>query len=100
MFDKVLTEGNFVTGAALGMHSSGNNKRRPDGNHNLKVLLGSVGSKSNKPSYLEKIRGLIDRQPSLANMLLWTEATVHVGPLYAAADAYVMNAQVTHTSSA
>ncbi|CAK9215355.1 unnamed protein product [Sphagnum troendelagicum] len=64
-----------------------------EGLEGLKILLGSVGSKSNKPAYLERIYGLLDRHPRLANMVLWTPATVHVSPLYAAADAYVMNAQ-------
>ncbi|CAM6043057.1 unnamed protein product [Sphagnum compactum] len=64
-----------------------------EGLEGLKILLGSVGSKSNKPAYLERIYGLLDRHPRLANMVLWTPATVHVSPLYVAADAYVMNAQ-------
>ncbi|CAK9268379.1 unnamed protein product [Sphagnum jensenii] len=64
-----------------------------EGLEGLKILLGSVGSKSNKPAYLDRIYGLLDRHPRLANMVLWTPATVHVSPLYAAADAYVMNAQ-------
>jgi glycosyltransferase involved in cell wall biosynthesis len=71
-------------------------REQPEGqasNRSLKILLGSVGSKSNKPAYLERIYGLLDRHPRLANMVLWTPATVHVSPLYAAADAYVMNAQ-------
>ena len=67
------------------------------GTRNLKVLIGSVGSKSNKLEYLEKIHWLITVHPNLAKMLLWTEATVHVAPLYAAADAYVMNTQVPYS---
>lgn len=64
----------------------------------MKILLGSVGSKSNRPAYLEKIHGLLGRHPRLADMLLWTQGTVRVAPLYAAADAYVMNAQVNRIS--
>lgn len=80
-------------GARLELRESRNSK----GTRNLKVLLGSVGSKSNKPEYLERIHELITTHPSLAEMLLWTEATVHVAPLYAAADAYMMNAQVSYS---
>jgi hypothetical protein len=69
--------------------------RKSKGTRNLKVLLGSVGSKSNKLEYLERIHELVTMHPSLAKMLLWTQSTVHVAPLYAAADAYVMNAQVS-----
>lgn len=61
----------------------------------LKLLIGSVGSKSNKVPYMKSMLGLIAHHPKLARLMLWTPATIHVAPLYAAADVYVINAQVT-----
>ncbi|KAG0569080.1 hypothetical protein KC19_6G064100 [Ceratodon purpureus] len=84
-----LTQSVDETGAKIQLRES----RKSKGTRNLKVLFGSVGSKSNKVEYLKRIHELITAHPSLAEMLLWTEATVHVTPLYAAADAYMMNAQ-------
>jgi hypothetical protein len=60
---------------------------------NLKVLIGSVGSKSNKVPYIKNMLRLVAYQPKLARVMLWTPATIHVAPLYAAADVYVINAQ-------
>lgn len=84
-----LTQAVDETGAMIQLRKA----RKSKGTRNLKVLLGSVGSKSNKLEYLERIHELVTMHPSLAKMLLWTQSTVHVAPLYAAADAYVMNAQ-------
>lgn len=59
----------------------------------LKVLIGSVGSKSNKVPYIKNMLRLVAYYPNLARVMLWTPATIHVAPLYAAADVYVINAQ-------
>eukprot|EP00252_Welwitschia_mirabilis_P008689 TRINITY_DN2075_c0_g3_i1.p1 TRINITY_DN2075_c0_g3~~TRINITY_DN2075_c0_g3_i1.p1 ORF type:complete len:414 (+),score=85.48 TRINITY_DN2075_c0_g3_i1:124-1242(+) len=59
----------------------------------LKLLIGSVGSKSNKAPYVSGMLRLVSQFPELARIMLWTPATIHVAPLYAAADVYVINAQ-------
>lgn len=59
----------------------------------LKLLIGSVGSKSNKVDYIKKLLDYISDNPRLAKVVMWTPATVHVAALYAASDAYVMNSQ-------
>lgn len=61
---------------------------------NVKILIGSVGSKSNKVQYVKAILGLLSRQPNLSKSVLWTPATTRVASLYAAADVYVINSQV------
>ncbi|WOH05564.1 hypothetical protein DCAR_0624983 [Daucus carota subsp. sativus] len=59
----------------------------------IKVLIGSVGSKSNKVKYVKAILGLLSHQPNLSKSVLWTPATTRVASLYAAADVYVINSQ-------
>eukprot|EP00850_Spirogloea_muscicola_P017614 SM000153S01603 [mRNA] locus=s153:323513:326130:+ [translate_table: standard] len=60
----------------------------------LKLLIGSMGCKSNKAEYLAKLQmELGERRKDMANMVFWADTTAKVAPLYAAADAYVMNAQ-------
>ncbi|KAJ1685394.1 hypothetical protein LUZ63_016784 [Rhynchospora breviuscula] len=60
---------------------------------NLKVLIGSLGSKSNKVPYLRLISRLITQHSNMSKLVMWTPATTHVLSLYAAADIYIMNAQ-------
>ncbi|KAL8122991.1 hypothetical protein AgCh_011096 [Apium graveolens] len=60
---------------------------------NLKILIGSVGSKSNKVRYVKAILKFLSHQPNLAKSVLWTSATTRVASLYAAADVYVINSQ-------
>lgn len=60
----------------------------------VKLLVGSVGSKSNKVDYIQKMLEYIGDHPRLAEAILWTPVSVHVASLYAASDAYVMNSQV------
>lgn len=62
--------------------------------HNLKVLIGSVGSKSNKVAYVKRLLTYLSTYSNLSNSVLWTPATTRVASLYAAADVYVMNSQV------
>lgn len=65
---------------------------------NLKVLIGSLGSKSNKVLYVKAILKLLSQHSNLTKLVLWTPATTRVASLYAAADVYVINAQVTWDS--
>ncbi|KAG9150980.1 hypothetical protein Leryth_003096 [Lithospermum erythrorhizon] len=59
----------------------------------LKVLIGSVGSKSNKVPYVKLLLKSLSQSPKLLKSVLWTPATTRVASLYAAADVYVMNSQ-------
>ncbi|XP_010254193.1 PREDICTED: uncharacterized protein LOC104595248 [Nelumbo nucifera] len=59
----------------------------------LKVLIGSVGSKSNKVPYVKRMLKFLSQHPHLLKSVLWTPATTHVASLYAAADVYVINSQ-------
>ncbi|EOY26679.1 UDP-Glycosyltransferase superfamily protein isoform 3 [Theobroma cacao] len=60
----------------------------------LKILIGSVGSKSNKMPYVKEILRFLSQHAKLSESVLWTPATTHVASLYSAADVYVMNSQV------
>lgn len=62
---------------------------------NLRVLIGSLGSKSNKIPYLRLISRLITQHTSMSKLVMWTPSTTHVLSLYAATDIYIMNAQVS-----
>lgn len=59
----------------------------------LKILIGSVGSKSNKLPYVKEMSRFLSLHLNFSKSVLWTPATTHVAPLYSAADAYVMNSQ-------
>ncbi|KAL3824338.1 hypothetical protein ACJIZ3_020367 [Penstemon smallii] len=59
----------------------------------VKLLFGSVGSKSNKVSYVKTLLGYLSTHSNLSKSVLWTPATTRVASLYAAADVYVMNSQ-------
>ncbi|URD86681.1 glycosyl transferase family 1 protein [Musa troglodytarum] len=59
----------------------------------LKILIGSLGSKSNKVLYVKSILRLLSQHSNLSKLVLWTPATTRVASLYAAADVYVINAQ-------
>ena len=60
----------------------------------LKILIGSVGSKSNKVDYVKGLLSFLARHSNLSKSVLWTSATIRVAALYFAADVYVINAQV------
>ncbi|XP_072964166.1 uncharacterized protein [Typha angustifolia] len=68
-------------------------ERRDGKEQNLKILIGSLGSKSNKVLYIRAILKFISQHSDLSKLLMWTPATTHVASLYAAADVYVINAQ-------
>ncbi|CAH9092033.1 unnamed protein product [Cuscuta epithymum] len=59
----------------------------------LKILIGSVGSKSNKVPYVRALLSFLSQHRNLSSSVLWTPATTRVASLYAAADVYVMNSQ-------
>ncbi|PSS07455.1 N-acetyl-alpha-D-glucosaminyl L-malate synthase [Actinidia chinensis var. chinensis] len=59
----------------------------------LKVLIGSVGSKSNKVTDVKAILSFVSQHSNLSKSVLWTPETTRVAALYSAADAYVMNSQ-------
>ncbi|XVF86571.1 hypothetical protein PTKIN_Ptkin18bG0052600 [Pterospermum kingtungense] len=59
----------------------------------LKILIGSVGSKSNKIPYVKGILRFLSQHTKLSQSILWTPATTRVTSLYSAADVYVMNSQ-------
>ncbi|KAK4760746.1 hypothetical protein SAY87_005639 [Trapa incisa] len=59
----------------------------------LKMLIGSVGSKSNKVHYVEEMLNFTSHHLNLSSSLLWTLATTRVASLYSAADAYIINSQ-------
>ncbi|CAN1168250.1 N-acetyl-alpha-D-glucosaminyl L-malate synthase [Linum perenne] len=59
----------------------------------LKVLVGSVGSKSNKIPYVKEILGFVSQHSNLSKSVLWTPSTTRVASLYSAADVYVINSQ-------
>ncbi|KAJ0007380.1 hypothetical protein Pint_29906 [Pistacia integerrima] len=59
----------------------------------LKLLIGSVGSKSNKVPYVKEILQFLSQHSNLSNSVMWTPATTRVASLYSAADVYVINSQ-------
>ncbi|KAL1222014.1 hypothetical protein V5N11_013735 [Cardamine amara subsp. amara] len=59
----------------------------------LKVLLGSVGSKSNKVGYIKEMLSFLSNNGNLSKSVMWTPATTRVASLYSAADVYVTNSQ-------
>ncbi|XP_027344409.1 uncharacterized protein LOC113856663 [Abrus precatorius] len=59
----------------------------------LKVLIGSVGSKSNKVDYVRSLLSFLEQHPNSSKSVLWTPATTRVASLYSAADVYVINSQ-------
>ncbi|KAF9617252.1 hypothetical protein IFM89_035196 [Coptis chinensis] len=61
--------------------------------HTVKVLVGSVGSKSNKALYVKRLLSFLSEHSELSKVVLWTPATTHVASLYSAADVYVINSQ-------
>lgn len=59
----------------------------------LKVLIGSVGSKSNKVQYVKETLSFLSMHSNFSKSVLWTPATTRVASLYSAADVYVINSQ-------
>ncbi|RDX75927.1 bshA, partial [Mucuna pruriens] len=59
----------------------------------LKLLIGSVGSKSNKVDYVKSLLSFLEQHPNTSKSVFWTPATTRVASLYSAADVYVINSQ-------
>ncbi|KAG8643570.1 uncharacterized protein LOC110604242 [Manihot esculenta] len=59
----------------------------------LKLLIGSVGSKSNKVLYVKEMLRYMSERSNLSKSVIWTPATTRVAALYSAADVYVINSQ-------
>ncbi|XP_043724461.1 uncharacterized protein LOC122671361 [Telopea speciosissima] len=59
----------------------------------LRLLIGSVGSKSNKVAYVKGLLRFLSQHSNLSKSVLWTPATTRVASLYAAADVYIINSQ-------
>ncbi|KAL8230363.1 hypothetical protein R6Q57_000141 [Mikania cordata] len=59
----------------------------------IKVLIGSVGSKSNKVNYVKSLLDFVSNHSDLTNLVMWTPVTTRVASLYSAADVYVINSQ-------
>uniref|UniRef100_A0A1D1YK87 Capsular polysaccharide biosynthesis glycosyltransferase CapM n=2 Tax=Anthurium amnicola TaxID=1678845 RepID=A0A1D1YK87_9ARAE len=77
------------TKIARNLLSVDENTRKPA----LKVLIGSIGSKSNKVPYIKGILRFLSQHSNVTKSVLWTPATTRVSSLYSAADVYVINAQ-------
>ncbi|CAN8288212.1 unnamed protein product [Cochlearia groenlandica] len=69
------------------------NDERRSQKQELKVLLGSVGSKSNKVGYVKEMLSFLSNNRNLSKSVTWTPATTRVASLYSAADVYVTNSQ-------
>ncbi|XP_022153597.1 uncharacterized protein LOC111021066 isoform X1 [Momordica charantia] len=59
----------------------------------FKLVIGSVGSKSNKVIYVKRLLRFLAQHSNLSKSVLWTPATTRVASLYSAADIYVINSQ-------
>ncbi|KAL9244655.1 hypothetical protein vseg_018413 [Gypsophila vaccaria] len=59
----------------------------------LKLLIGSVGSKSNKAIYVKEILNFLSEHQNMSKSVLWSPTTARVASLYSAADVYVTNSQ-------
>ncbi|QCE08937.1 uncharacterized protein LOC114185164 [Vigna unguiculata] len=59
----------------------------------IKLLIGSVGSKSNKADYVKSLLNFLEQHPNTSKSIFWTPATTRVASLYSAADVYVINSQ-------
>ncbi|XVE52128.1 hypothetical protein DITRI_Ditri02bG0097300 [Diplodiscus trichospermus] len=91
--------GSFTSVNSTNVVSSNSSQRRrkmlfdSSQEQSLKILIGSVGSKSNKIPYFKEILRFLSQHARLSQSVLWTPATTHVASLYSAADVYVMNSQ-------
>ena len=79
-----------VTGRRL-LVDSGGRTEMP-----FKLIIGSVGSKSNKVVYVKRLLRFLSQHSNLSQSVLWTPATTRVASLYSAADIYVINSQVIY----
>lgn len=59
----------------------------------VKILIGSIGSKSNKVVYVKELLNFLSQHSNMSKSVMWTPATTRVAALYSAADVYVINSQ-------
>lgn len=69
-----------------------NNETRLE--QSLRILIGSVGSKSNKVDYVKGLLTFLSQHSNMSKSVLWTPSTTRVASLYSAADVYAINSQV------
>nr|KYP54225.1 putative glycosyltransferase ypjH [Cajanus cajan] len=81
------TSRNFINRREVLSHNNGSMAQ------SLKILIGSVGSKSNKVDYVKGLLSFLAKHSKLSKSVLWTSATTRVASLYSAADVYVTNSQ-------
>ncbi|KAL8139426.1 hypothetical protein V2J09_005447 [Rumex salicifolius] len=84
----ILSSKNNTDTSIINPSSNQENPRK-----SLKILIGSVGSKSNKILYVKEIIKFVSDNQNLSKSVLWTPSTTRVASLYSAADAYVINSQ-------
>ncbi|KAK7381625.1 hypothetical protein VNO80_00171 [Phaseolus coccineus] len=77
----------FINSKEVFSHNNGTTAQ------SLKILIGSVGSKSNKVDYVKGLLRFLAQHSNLSKSVLWTSATTRVASLYSAADVYVTNSQ-------
>ncbi|KAJ0961503.1 hypothetical protein J5N97_002007 [Dioscorea zingiberensis] len=69
------------------------------GGQNLKVLIDLLDQRAIRSCISKLFYAFISLHPNLSKSVLWTPSTTRVASLYAAADAYVINAQVLGTDA-
>lgn len=60
---------------------------------NLKILIGSIGLKSNKVPYVKGLLRFLSESSNMSKLVFWTRTTTRVASLYAASDVYIINSQ-------
>lgn len=93
-YDGFTTLSDTVTSGAYENHGRNILSVNSDIEETLKILIGSVGSKSNKVFYVEEMLKFLYDHKNMSKSVLWSAATTRVASLYSAADVYVMNSQV------
>ena len=71
------------------------NNTRGKQDQSIKILIGSVGSKSNKVVYVKEILEFLSQHSNVSKSVMWSPASTRVAAIYSAADVYVINSQVT-----
>ncbi|KAL2332399.1 hypothetical protein Fmac_019980 [Flemingia macrophylla] len=84
---------NNISSNSLSRRKQGPSNDKGTMQQSLKLLIGSVGSKSNKVDYVKSLLSFLEQHPNTSKSILWTPATTRVASLYSAADVYVINSQ-------
>ncbi|KAL4387372.1 hypothetical protein GQ457_09G007280 [Hibiscus cannabinus] len=90
---RLFTSVNATNDVSINTHRSKMYDSKVAQEQALKILIGSVGSKSNKIPYVKEILRFLSQHAKLSESVLWTPSTTRVASLYSAADVYVMNSQ-------